>query len=128
MFQNLNKVWKLNTVKMYNILDYLKLSEIILIKGTSLDAIVFSLKLKFKTLLKIFYFAIFIEIFFEIFKDLFGDFVERFLSSNLGFLWFNYVVYQVSTFYYVWNWSKSLCAVVGGCKPIIVLSLYQAEQ
>ena len=37
--------------------------------------------------------------------------------------------------YYVWNWSKSLCAVrcggwMGGlwCKPIIVFSLVQAEQ
>ena len=34
--------------------------------------------------------------------------------------------------YYAWNWSKSLCAVVGVvgvvCKPIIVFSLVQSEQ
>ena len=27
---------------------------------------------------------------------------------NLGLLWFDLVVYKVSAFYYVWNWSKSL--------------------
>ena len=26
----------------------------------------------------------------------------------MGSVWFDLVVYQVSTFYYVWNWSKSL--------------------
>ena len=70
----------------------------------SLDAIVFSLKLKFKTLFKIFFkdfFWDFFEIFFEIF-------LRDFFSSNLGSLWFDLVVYQVSNFYYVWNWSKSL--------------------
>ena len=29
---------------------------------------------------------------------------------------------------YAWNWSKSLCAVWWVCKPIVVLSLVQAEQ
>ena len=38
-------------------------------------------------------------------RDFFG---EIFSSSNLGSVWFDLVVYQVSTFYYVWNWSKSL--------------------
>ena len=27
---------------------------------------------------------------------------------NFGLVWFDLVVYQVSTFYYVWIWSKSL--------------------
>ena len=35
------------------------------------------------------------------------DFVEIFIL-NLGLVWFDLVVYQISTFYYVWNWSKSL--------------------
>ena len=34
--------------------------------------------------------------------------MRDFFSSNLGLVWFDLVVYQVSTFYYVWNWSKSL--------------------
>ena len=33
-----------------------------------------------------------------------------FLSPNVDLVWFDLVVYQVSTFYYVWNWSKRLCA------------------
>ena len=57
---------------------------------------------------------------------------KKLKNSNLVSLWFGLVVYQVSTFYNVWNWSKSLCTGAGGgcggCKPIIVLSLYQAEQ
>ena len=56
---------------------------------TSLDAIVFSLKLKFfKTFLKI----------------CLTDFSS---SSNFGLVWFDLVVYQVSTFYYIWTLSKS---------------------
>ena len=43
----------------------------------------------------------------------------RFFSSNLGLVWFDLVVYQIPTFYYVGNWSKSLVwwwwwVVVGG--------------
>ena len=45
------------------------------------------------------------------------DFLRDFFSSNLGLVWFDLVVYQVSTFYYVWNWSKSLCA--GGCGGVV---------
>ena len=46
----------------------------------------------------------------EIFShwDFFKDFLERFFSSNLGLVWFDLDVYQVSTFNYVCNWSKSL--------------------
>ena len=42
----------------------------------------------------------------------------------------SYVVYQVSIFYYARNWLNSLLWwVVGGwLRPIIVLSLAQAEQ
>ena len=45
--------------------------------------------------------------------------------SHLALVWVDLVVYQVSTFYYVWNWSKSLwwVVVVVVCKPIIVVSL-----
>ena len=57
-------------------------------KVTSLDAIVFSLKLKsFKTLLQ-FFLKIFFEILFEIF-------LRDFFSSNLGSVWIDLVVYQV---------------------------------
>ena len=38
-------------------------------------------------------------------------FIERFFEifiSNLGLVWFDSLVYQISTFYYVCNWSKSL--------------------
>ena len=51
-------------------------------------------------------------------------FFRDFFSSNLDFVCSNLVVYQVSTIYYVWNWSKSLWwVVVVVCKPIIVFSL-----
>ena len=40
--------------------------------------------------------------------------MDRFFSSNLDSVWFDLVVYQVSTFYYVWTWSKSLLWWVGG--------------
>ena len=64
---------------------------------TSLDAIVFSLKIKsFKTFLKIFL------------RDFFERFLKDFFSSSLSSVWFDLFLYQVSTFYYVWNWSKSL--------------------
>ena len=26
----------------------------------------------------------------------------------MGLVWFDLIVYKVSTFYYVWNWSKKL--------------------
>ena len=42
-------------------------------------------------------------------------FFEKFVSSsNLGSVWIDLAVYQVSTFYYIWNWSKSLVWWVGG--------------
>ena len=81
-------------------------------------------------MLKIFFFKILFEIFLRFFLSFFW---EIFYSSNLGLLWFDLVVYQVSTFYYVWNWSKSLCAGVvvvvwWWLKPIIVFSLVKADQ
>jgi len=40
-------------------------------------------------------------------KENLRDFYEIF-SLNLCLVWFDLVVYQVSTFYYIRNWSKSL--------------------
>ena len=41
-------------------------------------------------------------------KIFFKDCLRDFFSTNLGLVWFDLVVYQVSTFYYAMNWSKSL--------------------
>ena len=87
--------------------------ESTIIFQTSLDAIVFSLKLK----------IFFLRFFLRFFWDFFKDFFERFFFLNLNSVWFDLVVYQVSTFYYVWNWSKSLWWWVGGwwvCKPNLI--------
>ena len=53
------------------------------------------------------------------------------LSQEIVYLCYITAVYQISISYYAWNMSKSLCAVWvvwWWLKPIIVLSLAQAEQ
>ena len=56
-------------------------------------------------------------------KEFFVTFFEIYSPSSLDFVWFDLVVYQVSTFFYLWNWSKVYCGGGGGWVVVLNATL-----
>ena len=48
--------------------------------------------------------------------------------AYLGLVWFDLVAFQVSTFYYVWNWSERLVPALAGHSCDKLITIYNFHQ